>query len=800
MRLRLSRRQLIGAAVGLVLLLAASVAFGPIVRARVASEAQRRHLAVRVGAVRPGWFSVRLRDVSVQPDGVTTMRAHLDDVRVGLSAGLRVRRVDVSGAEIILTGPAEVIRDDYVRWRGDRAEAAKEGAGHTVDVDVGGMRVRWAEPDAPGHAAELRGVAMVRDERGFRLSMTEGHAAFGAGELSWSEASAQADDKGMLLQARASALTVGWKVTPPEGQRSTAGAGAPVPPPLPPPVIARATRPGRRPARPAPPPPPADAGAPLLPLPDLHAVRGRVSALASVLAERVKDGAQIRVDSLTWKISQDAERVALTIGPGPLSVARDASGLEVDYSTETRAAGTPFALRAVLPMGRNDVVLTTQGGPVSLSLLGVQEQAAGLVDVDKATLTGRARVVLSGDGSALTFDAEGGARNLSVNHPKLALDTVRGLDVGLRARGVANDQSELRLDEFAATLGALRVAGSGTLEQKADHVSGGARFEVPTASCQSLLDSIPTALLPTLQGTRFAGTFGARGHFAFDTRSLDDLELKYDIQDKCRLVQVPATLSRERFEKPFTHRIYHPDGTTAEEITGPGTDDWTSLVDISPYMVTAVLTTEDGAFPKHHGYNHAAIRASIIANLKARRFVRGASTISMQLAKNLFLSRDKTLSRKLEEVVLTDYLEQTFSKDEILELYLNVIEFGPSIYGITPAAEYYFGRSPAELSLGESLFLSSILPAPLRYASMRDGEQPPEGWSRLLRSLMEIANKRGLVSDAELAQAESEPILFWHGGPRPTPRPPVAGRAAHGLTPGKGADIPDPFESLPEGQ
>ncbi|MFM9469844.1 biosynthetic peptidoglycan transglycosylase, partial [Streptomyces scabiei] len=88
-----------------------------------------------------------------------------------------------------------------------------------------------------------------------------------------------------------------------------------------------------------------------------------------------------------------------------------------------------------------------------------------------------------------------------------------------------------------------------------------------------------------------------------------------------------------------------------------------------------------------------------IANLKAHRFVRGASTITMQLAKNLFLSRDKTLSRKFEEVLLATYLEDTFKKEELMELYLNLIEFGPDVYGVVQAAEHYFGRAPIELNL-----------------------------------------------------------------------------------------------------
>jgi membrane peptidoglycan carboxypeptidase len=291
------------------------------------------------------------------------------------------------------------------------------------------------------------------------------------------------------------------------------------------------------------------------------------------------------------------------------------------------------------------------------------------------------------------------------------------------------------------------------------------------------MDSVPGALLPTLHGAKSAGTFALAGRVEFDTRTLDDLVLAYDTRDECRLVAVPPPLARDQFDRPFTYRVYLPDGTIGERTTGPGSDNWTSLESISPYMQVAVLTTEDGAFLRHHGFNRAAIRSALIANLKARRFVRGASTITMQLAKNLFLGREKTLSRKLEEVILTDYLEQTFTKDEMMELYLNVIEFGPAVYGIGAAADYYFGRTPAELNLAESLFLSSLLPAPLRYGLMRSAAEVPEGWMRTLHNLMEISHRTHRISDAELAEGEVEPVVFWHGdGERPPARPPIQAR------------------------
>jgi len=786
-----SRRNLVMAGAFATAAVTVVASFGPIVRRIVGREGAKRHLAVTVGGVRPAWFAVRLLDVDLAPQPTSGIRAHVGELRVGVSALLRVTRVDVRGAEVVLTGSPESIREEWRNWRGERGEPS-ERHGATPAIEAAGVSLRWVDPGASERVAELRGMALSRDDAGTRLIVTDGRIRLGRAGVELGEGAAQTDASGMLIRAHARALTVGWTTSGDSAQ--SASGMQPTGPPLvlsPPIVVARAARPGRRARTPA--PPPEDAGAPLVPLPDLHAIRASAGALARLLAEHIQIGADIGVDALTWTISQGGDRVALTFGPGPLSFARTPSQLEVGYSTDRHGASTPLAWHLGLPLDRDraDLVMTVEGGPVSLSLLGVKEGAAGLADVDRATVTGSGRVVLAGDATALTFDGDVGMRSMSLDLPRLAPEPVRGFDVTLRARGAITAAGVVRLDDFAATLGALRIDGSGVLEQKPDHVAASARFEIPSAACQSLLDSIPSALLPELRETKIGGTFGARGRFAFDTRSLDDLELSYDTKDQCSVGEAPAALDHDRFTRPFAHRIYLPDGSTAEETTGPGTDNWTPLEQISPYMPIAVLTTEDGAFPKHHGYNHAAIRASIIANLKARRFVRGASTITMQLAKNLFLSRDKTLSRKLEEVVLTDYLEQTFSKDEIMELYLNVIEFGPAVYGITAAAEYYFGRTPAELDLAECLFLSTLLPAPLRYAPMREGERPSEGWLRTLRSLMEVERKRGLITDAELSEGESEEVLFWHGGARPPPRAAVRAR-----TPvvGTEADVGDPFE------
>ncbi|MCC7403454.1 MAG: transglycosylase domain-containing protein [Bdellovibrionales bacterium] len=144
----------------------------------------------------------------------------------------------------------------------------------------------------------------------------------------------------------------------------------------------------------------------------------------------------------------------------------------------------------------------------------------------------------------------------------------------------------------------------------------------------------------------------------------------------------------------------------------PGKGSYVSLSNISPYLVNAVVVSEDGGFYSHNGFDWFEIRESFSTNLKRGRLARGGSTITQQLAKNAFLDGEKSLVRKIREALLTHSIESTLSKNEILERYLNVVEFGPDIYGIKRAAAYYFDKSPAQLNILESAFLAFLLPNP----------------------------------------------------------------------------------------
>ena len=449
--------------------------------------------------------------------------------------------------------------------------------------------------------------------------------------------------------------------------------------------------------------------------------------------------------------------------------------VRLTFASEKAATSTPLSIDAELPLATGDVTARMSGGPVSLALLGVKEGTKGLFDVGKGTVSGKGQLVLAAAGDALTFDGQIALRSISVKQPRLSAEPLRGIDFAVSARGLLDDAGRLRVDDAQLDMGALHVRTHGTIEESRDHFGLALSMDVAPAACQALLDSTPQGLLPLVRSARMTGTFGATARVGFDTRAIDKLVLEYQIDDRCKMAEVPRDLARDRFTSSFTYRTYHPDGTPSETTTGPGTTSWTDLDNISPFMIAAVLTTEDGAFYKHHGFNHSAIRNSAAANLKARRFVRGASTITMQLAKNLFLSREKTLSRKIEEVILTDYLEQAFRKDDMMELYLNVIEFGPDVYGVTRAAEHYFGRKPEELNLPECFFLASLMPSPVRYGKQRDKGQVSEGWMKHLQALMEIAAKNSKVSKAELAEGLAQPIVFVKAR-RPAARAAQAGQ------------------------
>jgi monofunctional biosynthetic peptidoglycan transglycosylase len=142
---------------------------------------------------------------------------------------------------------------------------------------------------------------------------------------------------------------------------------------------------------------------------------------------------------------------------------------------------------------------------------------------------------------------------------------------------------------------------------------------------------------------------------------------------------------------------------------------WIPLAQIPHHLIDAVVVAEDGTFFTHGGVDWFEVQESIEKNMREKRAARGASTITQQLAKNLFLSTSKDPVRKLKEFIITLMLERMLTKDRILEIYLNIIEWGRGIFGIEAAARTYFGKSAGALSLEESIRLAAVIPSPLKH-------------------------------------------------------------------------------------
>src|SRR5690242_18191144 len=174
-----------------------------------------------------------------------------------------------------------------------------------------------------------------------------------------------------------------------------------------------------------------------------------------------------------------------------------------------------------------------------------------------------------------------------------------------------------------------------------------------------------------------------------------------------------------------------------------------TLKEMSPYLPKAVVATEDRRFYSHFGVDPIGLVRAVFANVAAGHIVQGGSTITQQLAKNLFLTPERSLSRKIQETLLALWLEHRFTKNQILEIYLNRVYFGAGTYGVDAAAHRYFNKSARQTSLYESAAIAGLLKAPTRFNPTRDRDKAAARTAQVLTKMVEA----GFVIDKEAAAA-----------------------------------------------
>jgi hypothetical protein len=337
-------------------------------------------------------------------------------------------------------------------------------------------------------------------------------------------------------------------------------------------------------------------------------------------------------------------------------------------------------------------------------------------------------------------------------------------------------------------LGATRVQVTGALAWPKDAYRVELRAELPRVQCQSALDSVPLGVLEDLSTIKIVGDIRAKVDVHVDSTDLEATKVKFDFGNRCRFLELPELMNVDRFERPFTHHVLEPDGTMFQMETGPGTAAWTPIEMISPFMIQAVVASEDARFFEHHGFAESEIGRALARNLEAHAFKFGASTITMQLVKNVFLHRKKLLARKAQEALIVWWLEQEVDKKWILELYLNIIEYGSGIYGIRSAAMHYFGIPPNQLTPAQSAFLANTLPQPKSYDKQYAKGTISRSTEMRVGHLLRHMRSRGRIDDEALAYGLEElgHFEFSRSG-QPVSQPPQV----------RGSALAPPFQREP---
>jgi monofunctional biosynthetic peptidoglycan transglycosylase len=196
---------------------------------------------------------------------------------------------------------------------------------------------------------------------------------------------------------------------------------------------------------------------------------------------------------------------------------------------------------------------------------------------------------------------------------------------------------------------------------------------------------------------------------------------------------------------------------------------WVSLNQVAPTAVTAILTSEDDDFYANRGFELSSMWDALKDDLKSLRFKRGASTITQQVMKNTLLTRRKTISRKIEELILAQAAEKVLTKDRILEIYLNTAQWGDKLYGIEEASQFYFRAHARDLTLDEGVYLAALLPSPVRYSrSFKKGKVSVRD-QRVMDSILERMMVADKITASQFESAQTALLPFEEAAFTPTP-------------------------------
>ncbi|HYV20563.1 MAG TPA: biosynthetic peptidoglycan transglycosylase [Verrucomicrobiae bacterium] len=468
-------------------------------------------------------------------------------------------------------------------------------------------------------------------------------------------------------------------------------------------------------------------------------------------------------------------------GPADLSLASELTAWDL------RGAGGSWSLALVKPRpgllvertvapGENDLALRLSDLPVD-RVFDVRRGDRALLQ--GGTLRGSARLTDAAGVLAFDVDLTSSAARLPALAAEGDLDPGLGAptQVELRAAGTwRRPEKTLDVPAFSAAIAGAAVSGSLAVHDLGADPTVDLSLEVERADFATLLQATgvgaPAALEADARTTTAAADLGAASLSAHAQGRLSD-PASFVVTQDVRFTppaRVPAVIARLRGD--FVHEAVVENGDSHVVEVARASPDYIPLDEVPPLFLRTLLLAEDAGFYGHPGIDLRELPSAILTDWARGGAVRGASTITQQLAKNLFLTRDKRVGRKVQEVPLAFLLESSLGKKRILEIYVNVIEWGPGLFGLRPAARAYFGREPRELTPAQMAFLVCLIPAPVKYQSSFAHGTPGPGLRQLVDALLAKLRSVDALSEDDYRAALGETIIV-RGADTPAPVTPA---------------------------
>lgn len=378
----------------------------------------------------------------------------------------------------------------------------------------------------------------------------------------------------------------------------------------------------------------------------------------------------------------------------------------------------------------------------------VPEQNAGQVSL---------KLAISLDENAFGLEGNVAFEDFAFFHEKVSPNLIHDIHASAQVKALYTFKTDtLQIEPLVFTSGPMTATGFIRVRSvRSDPVI---EFEIGAEDlrCEDIPKAIPPGFLSTITDLRIIGS-------SMSPRISGTIPWKHPLTSKlsetgfdnsCFPESVAPHLPENLNDEEYTFTTQYT--YFVDEITvGPGTASYVRLQDIPPYVRAAMFLTEDKRFFDHGPLRIAFIERALRLNLNKRSYVYGGSTIAQQLTKNLFLNRNKNLARKLEEALIAWRLERVVPRSRIFELYVNIIEFGPDVYGIRNASRFYFGKEPTELTPLEGAYLASLKVSPSKGGRFYKSGFPSGGgwWRKRFRYILRVLAENGYIAPIDILEA-----------------------------------------------